>query len=120
MPIHRLEEEPIQLGHFADLTCDSDGKISKFIDNGQSKSLLKLHNIKPNESYIIGMFLGGAYQEVMGNLHNLFGSTNAVHIRLNNSGGYALEHVVKSNTKSEVLRAIANDPYQIQKKLRIL
>lgn len=82
MPIHRLNEKPTQLGHFADLTCDSDGKLSKFIDNGQAKSLIELHRLNSNEDYLIGMFLGGAYQEVMGNLHNLFGSTNSIHIRM--------------------------------------
>ena len=87
MPIHRLEEEPTRLGHFADLTCDSDGKLARFIGEGQAKPLLELHAPQEGQPYLIGMFLGGAYQEVMGNLHNLFGSTNAVHIRLAQAGG---------------------------------
>ncbi len=119
MPIHRLTEQPKQLGHFADLTCDSDGKLSRFIDNGQVKSLLELHKIKPGEKYVIGMFLGGAYQEVMGNLHNLFGRTNAVHVRLAPESGYKLNHVVRGNTKSDVLEATEHDPELLLEKLRV-
>jgi len=119
MPIHRLNEKPNQLGHFADLTCDSDGKLSRFIDNGQIKPLLELHNLKDNQPYVIGMFLGGAYQEVMGNLHNLFGSTNSVHLRLTPSGGYRLDHVIRGNTKSDVLQAMEHDPQILLERLRI-
>ncbi|MBM5797460.1 MAG: biosynthetic arginine decarboxylase, partial [Cyanobacteria bacterium K_Offshore_0m_m2_072] len=98
LPIHRLDERPTRLGHFADLTCDSDGKLARFIGDGQAKPLLELHALREGEPYWIGMFLGGAYQEVMGNLHNLFGSTNAVHIRLAPGGGYQVDHVVRGNT----------------------
>ncbi len=119
MPIHRLDIQPNQLGHFADLTCDSDGKLSTFIDNGQTKSLLELHPFKPNDDYWIGLFLGGAYQEVMGNLHNLFGSTNAVHVRLKKNKSYQLDHVVRGNTKSDVLEAMEHDAEELLEKLRI-
>lgn len=118
LPIQRLNEQPQKLGSFADLTCDSDGKISQFIDRGQSKALLELHSIKPKERYLIGLFLAGAYQEVMGNLHNLFGSTNAVHIRLASRGGYRVEHVVKGNTNAEVLEAMEHEPDVILERLR--
>ena len=119
LPIHRLQEKPTQLGHFADLTCDSDGKLARFIDNGKVKSLLELHNFYPGEDYLIGMFLGGAYQEVMGNLHNLFGSTNAVHIRLTRNGKYKLDHVVRGNTKGDVLYAMEHDSEQLLERLRM-
>ena len=119
MPIHRLNEEPTQLGHFADLTCDSDGKLDRFIGNGQSKTLLELHNLRQNEDYMIGMFLTGAYQEVMGNLHNLFGSTNAVHIRLKTGGGYQIDHVVRGNTNAEVLEAMEHNPELLLERLRL-
>ncbi len=119
MPIHRLNEKPTQLGHFADLTCDSDGKLARFVDNGKVKSLLELHPFNPGEDYLIGMFLGGAYQEVMGNLHNLFGTTNAVHIRLRKNGNYKLDHVVRGNTKGDVLHAMEHDSEQLLEKLRI-
>ena len=119
MPIHRLDEEPDQLGHFADLTCDSDGKLARFIGDGHAKPLLELHSLRPDEPYLIGMFLGGAYQEVMGNLHNLFGSTNAVHIRLAPRGGYQVDHVVRGNTNAQVLEAMEHDPVLLLERLRI-
>jgi arginine decarboxylase len=119
MPIHRLDEQPTRLGHFADLTCDSDGKLARFIGDGQAKPLLELHALREGEPYWIGMFLGGAYQEVMGNLHNLFGSTNAVHIRLADGGGYRVDHVVRGNTNAEVLEAMEHDPELLLERLRM-
>lgn len=102
LPIHRLNEEPSQRGILADLTCDSDGKIDRFIDLKDVKSVLELHPIKKGKSYYLGMFLVGAYQEIMGNLHNLFGDTNVVHIQMNPKG-YEIEYVVKGDTITEVL-----------------
>jgi arginine decarboxylase len=102
MPIHRLDEEPTKRGTLADLTCDSDGKIDQFIDLRDVKHVLELHSLKPGEPYYLGMFLSGAYQEIMGNLHNLFGDTNAVHITLTPKG-YQIDHVVKGDTMTEVL-----------------
>ena len=125
LPIHRLDEKPEALGSFADLTCDSDGKIARFIDptrssgQGQVKPLLELHKLRPGEPYWIGMFLGGAYQEVMGNLHNLFGSTNAVHLRLKASGGYQLDHVVRGDTNAEVLEVMEHNPELLLERLRV-
>jgi arginine decarboxylase len=119
LPIHRLEEEPTRLGHFADLTCDSDGKLARFIGDGQAKPLLELHAPQEGQSYLIGMFLGGAYQEVMGNLHNLFGSTNAVHIRLAPGGGYQVDHVVRGNTNAQVLEAMEHQPELLLERLRV-
>ena len=119
MPVHRLNEEPTELGHFADLTCDSDGKLAHFIDSGRSKTLLELHPLRNGEPYWIGMFLGGAYQEVMGNLHNLFGSTSAVHVRLNPRGkGYVLDHVLKGDTNADVLEEMQHDPELMLERLR--
>jgi arginine decarboxylase len=119
LPIHRLNERPTRLGSFADLTCDSDGKIARFIDRGHEKPLLELHGLRPGEPYWIGLFLGGAYQEVMGNLHNLFGSTNAVHIRLAAGGGYRVDHVVRGDTNAEVLQAMEHDPTLLLERLRL-
>ncbi|MEO0685894.1 MAG: biosynthetic arginine decarboxylase, partial [Cyanobacteria bacterium J06649_11] len=101
MPIHRLDKEPTRRGILADLTCDSDGKIDSFIDLRDVKSILELHSFKAGEPYYLGMFLNGAYQEIMGNLHNLFGDTNTVHIQLTPKG-YQIKHVVKGDTMSEV------------------
>ena len=110
LPIQRLHERPTALGSFADLTCDSDGKLERFIDRGQVKSLLELHNLQPEQPYWIGLFLAGAYQEVMGNLHNLFGSTNAVHIRLAPGGGYQVDHVVRGTPTRRCWRRWSTTP----------
>ncbi|MBD2099638.1 biosynthetic arginine decarboxylase [Leptolyngbya sp. FACHB-261] len=108
MPIHRLDEEPTERGTLADLTCDSDGKIDQFIDLRDVKPLLELHKWREGEPYYLGMFLNGAYQEIMGNLHNLFGDTNAVHIHLA-PDGYRIEHVVKGDSMKEVLGYVQYD-----------
>ena len=104
MPIHRLNEVPNQRGILADLTCDSDGKISQFINpkGQQPKDFLELHPLQTNQPYYLGMFLVGAYQEIMGNLHNLFGETNVVHIQTDPKG-YKIEQLVRGDTISEVL-----------------
>ncbi len=108
MPIHRLDEEPTRRGILADLTCDSDGKIDQFIDLKDVKHVLELHPMEADKPYYLGLFLGGAYQETMGNLHNLFGDTNAVHIKLTPKG-YKIEHVVKGDTMKEVLGYVQYD-----------
>ena len=106
MPIHRLDEEPTKRAILGDLTCDSDGKIDQFIDLRDVKDVLELHpltdNLSQENGYYLGMFLVGAYQEIMGNMHNLFGDTNVVHIHLTPQG-YEIEHVVKGDTIAEVL-----------------
>lgn len=119
MPLHRLDEKPTRLGHFADLTCDSDGRLSRFISDGRSKPLLELHPLVADQPYLIGLFLGGAYQEVMGNLHNLFGSTDAVHIRLAPGGDYQVDHVVRGDTNADVLQAMEHVPDLLLERLRI-
>ncbi|MBD1831561.1 biosynthetic arginine decarboxylase [Cyanobacteria bacterium FACHB-472] len=119
MPIHRLDEEPMRRAILADLTCDSDGKIDRFIDLRDVKSVLELHNLKPGEPYYLGMFLNGAYQEIMGNLHNLFGDTNAVHIQLTPKG-YKIEHVVKGDTMTEVLGYVQYDSEDLIEQIRRL
>jgi arginine decarboxylase len=101
MPLHRLNERPMRRGVFADLTCDSDGKMDQFIDLRDVKSSLELHAFD-GKPYFIGVFLVGAYQEILGDLHNLFGDTNAVHITLDESG-YRVEHVVEGDSVTEVL-----------------
>ncbi len=131
LPIHRLDEEPTCRATLADLTCDSDGKIDQFIDLRDVKSVLELHPLKRNEQinpssaaaqpshqpYYLAMFLGGAYQEIMGNLHNLFGDTNAVHITLTPKG-YQIEHVVKGDTMEEVLGYVQYDPEDLIENMR--
>jgi arginine decarboxylase len=125
LPLQRLDEPPSRLGSFADLTCDSDGKLARFINpdgrsgRGQVKPLLELHPLRAGEPYWVGLFLAGAYQEVMGNLHNLFGSTDAVHIRLAPGGGYRVDHVVRGDTNAEVLQAMEHDPQLLLERLRM-
>jgi arginine decarboxylase len=117
MPIHRLNEKPTCRATLADLTCDSDGKIDRFIDLKDVKSLLELHPLRSGQSYYLGMFLNGAYQEIMGNLHNLFGDTNTVHIRLTPKG-YHIEHVVRGDTVREVLSYVQYDPEDLLENIR--
>ena len=119
LPLQRLEERPTTLASLADLTCDSDGRLNRFIGEGQVKPLLELHPLGENETYLIGLFLSGAYQEVMGNLHNLFGTTNAVHIRLSPGGSYRIDHVVRGDTNADVLEAMEHDPRTLLERLRV-
>jgi len=105
MPIHRLGEEPTARGTLQDVTCDSDGKIDQFVGWRKSKPTLELHPFRHTEPYILGIFLTGAYQEILGDLHNLFGDTNAVHIRLTD-GGYEVGDLVHGDTVTEVLNYV--------------
>ena len=108
MPIHRLDEKPTRRGVFADLTCDSDGKIDRFIDQRDVKDVLELH-ASNGHPYYIGVFLVGAYQEILGDYHNLFGDTDAVHVRLGADGRYEVEHVVEGDAVTDVLRYVQYD-----------
>jgi arginine decarboxylase len=118
MPIHRLDEEPTVSATLADLTCDSDGMIDHFIDVEDEKRTLEVHPYKPSEPYLLGMFLNGAYQEILGDLHNLFGDTNAVHVRLSDDGGYQIRHVVKGDSIAEVLRYVEYMPEHMVEAVR--
>ena len=102
MPIHRLEEEPSRPGILGDISCDSDGKVDQFIDRRDVKKTLLMHPFN-GEPYILGAFLVGAYQEILGDLHNLFGDTNAVHVGLDSDGKVVLEAVIQGDTVREVL-----------------
>jgi arginine decarboxylase len=117
MPIHRLDEKPSRRGVFADLTCDSDGKIHKFIDQRDVKDVLELHPWS-GAPYFIGIFLVGAYQEILGGLHNLFGDTDAVHVRLDDDGSYRVEHVVEGDEVSNVLSYVEYDRRALIEKVR--
>jgi len=117
MPIHRLDEKPTRRGVFADLTCDSDGKIDQFIDQRDVKDVLELHPWTGGP-YYMGMFLLGAYQETLGDLHNLFGDTTAVHVSLDDDGRYLVEHVVEGDEVGDVLRYVQYDEGQLVEKVR--
>jgi len=102
MPIHRLQEMPTRSGILGDISCDSDGKIDQFIDRRDVKRTLPLHPFN-GEPYVLGAFLVGAYQEILGDLHNLFGDTNAVHVSLGDNGDVILDTVIRGDTVREVL-----------------
>ena len=105
MPIHRLDEPPDRNGTLVDITCDSDGKVNRFIDLQDVKETLPLHRIRPGEPYYLGFFLMGAYQDIMGDLHNLFGRVNEVHIFLDEDedSGWYIEEVIEGSTVGSVL-----------------
>lgn len=105
VPIHRLNEKPDRIATLQDITCDSDGKIDNFISTDNFSYYMPVHAFNPNQPYYIGVFLVGAYQEILGDLHNLFGDTNAVHVVINdnNDGNYEIKQVIDGETVAEVL-----------------
>jgi arginine decarboxylase len=121
MPIHRLNERPVNHAVIGDITCDSDGKLEQFIDRRDVKKTILLHPFK-GEPYYLGVFLVGAYQEILGDMHNLLGDTHAVHVSLSPNGDDGeiarVEHIVKGDTVNEVLRYVEFDPEVLMGKLR--
>jgi arginine decarboxylase len=117
MPIHRLGEEPTRRAVLADITCDSDGKIDHFIDRRDVKPVLELHPVN-GQDYYLGIFLIGAYQEILGDLHNLFGNTNTVHVSLAAGGGYQIEHVVTGDTVTDVLKYVSYSREELVARIR--
>jgi arginine decarboxylase len=117
MPIHRLTEQPTRRAVLGDITCDSDGKIDQFIDLRDVRQTLELHPFN-GQPYYLGAFLLGAYQEILGELHNLFGDTNAVHVRLDEAGEIVLDGVVKGDTVREVLAYVQYNADELLNSLR--
>ena len=117
MPIHNLNVRPTQHGILGDITCDSDGKIDQFIDRRDVKRTLPLHAVN-GDPYYLGVFLVGAYQEILGDLHNLFGDTHAVHVSLDDRGNVVLDAVIKGDTVREVLDYVEFDADTLVRKLR--
>jgi arginine decarboxylase len=111
MPIHRLNERPTHRAVLADVTCDSDGQIRHFIDG---RGTIDLHELLPDSDYYLGTFLVGAYQEALGDLHNLFGDTHVVHVRLHEEGGWWIEETVEGDTAREVLGYMQYDAERLQ------
>ncbi len=118
MPIHRLTEAPTRRGVLGDITCDSDGKVDQFIDLRDVRSSLELHPYTGDEPYYLGGFLLGAYQEILGDLHNLFGDTNAVHVSLEEDGTPNVETVVKGDTVTEVLNYVQYSAEKLTDRVR--
>ncbi|MFZ9871868.1 MAG: biosynthetic arginine decarboxylase [Steroidobacteraceae bacterium] len=109
MPIHRLEECPQRRAVLADITCDSDGKIDRFVSHREVKRTLELHEYRAGDEYYLAAFLVGAYQETLGDLHNLFGDTHVVHIRLADDGTWCIDEVVMGDTANRVLEYMEYD-----------
>ncbi len=120
MPIHRLNEAPTRLGTLADITCDCDGKIERFIDLHDVKRALPLHELREGEDYVLGAFLVGAYQETLGDLHNLFGDTNVVSIHLDDQGRVAYSHEIEGDTVEDVLGYVEYNTKDMVERLRAL
>lgn len=120
IPLHRHLEEPAREGTLVDITCDSDGKVSKFIDLRDIRDTLPLHLLKGNDPYYLGFFLMGAYQDIMGDLHNLFGRVNEAHVFLDETepGGYYIEEVIRGNTIAGVLSWIQYSATDLEKRMK--
>ena len=116
MPIQRLDERPDRSATLQDITCDSDGKIANFISTRNISNFLPVHSLKGKDPYYIGVFLVGAYQEILGDLHNLFGDTNAVHISVNDKG-YSIDQLIDGETVAEVLDYVQYSPKKLVRTL---
>ena len=118
MPIHRLNEKPTTRGILADITCDSDGKVDRFIGQRGTNTTLPLHPLNNGEEYYVGAFMVGAYQEILGDLHNLLGDSNAVHVSLDEQGRVSIDEVVEGDTVTEVLQYVQYDTEQLRRNFR--
>ena len=118
VPLQRLDERPTRRATLQDITCDSDGKIAQFVSDGRITSTLPVHPLKKGEPYYLGVFLVGAYQEILGDMHNLFGDTNAVHITMKD-GHYHIDQIIDGETVEEVLDYVQYDPKKLVRKLEV-
>ena len=118
MPIQRLNERPDKQATLQDITCDSDGKIANFVTNSYLSHSLPVHKLKKGEPYYLAVFLVGAYQEILGDMHNLFGDTNAVHVSVTDSG-YSIEKIIDGETVAEVLEYVQYEPKKLARRLEI-
>lgn len=120
MPIHRLEEEPRIMGTLVDITCDSDGKVSKFIDIKDVRHALPMHTLRPDEPYFVGCFLTGAYQDIMGDLHNLFGRVNEAHVFLDSDEecGWYIEETLPGNSIGQVLDMVQYHSVDLARRMK--
>jgi arginine decarboxylase len=108
-PLHRLDERPTRRAIVQDLTCDSDGQIEAYVDGGGIESSLPAHRYQPGEPYFLGIFLVGAYQEILGDMHNLFGDTHAVNVELLEDGGHRLSEPEPGDRIDELLEMVHFD-----------
>ena len=118
IPIQRLNERPTRKATLQDITCDSDGKIANFVSEGRTSHVLPVHTLRRGEPYYLGVFLVGAYQEILGDLHNLFGDTNAVHLSVKD-GSYHIDQIIDGETVEEVLEYVQYNPKKLVRQLEI-
>ncbi len=118
MPLHRLDEAPTRRAVITDITCDSDGRIDYYVDREGVESTVPLHPLAPGERYLLGIFLVGAYQEILGDMHNLFGDTNAVNVELASDGTYRLTEPLHGDTVDDMLRHVHYDAGQLRELLQ--
>ena len=118
LPIQRLDERPTRNATLQDITCDSDGKIANFVTNRHISHVLPVHQLKKSDQYYLGVFLVGAYQEILGDMHNLFGDTNAVHISVKD-GRYHIDQIIDGETVEEVLDYVQYNPKKLVRQLEI-
>ena len=118
VPLQRLDERPTRSATIQDITCDSDGKIANFVTNRNNSHILPVHVLKKNEPYYLGVFLVGAYQEILGDMHNLFGDTTAVHISVKD-GSYSIDQVFDGETVAEVLDYVQYNPKKLVRQLEV-
>ena len=116
VPLQRLNERPTRSATIQDITCDSDGKIANFVTNRNISHILPVHTVRKNEPYYLGVFLVGAYQEILGDMHNLFGDTNAVHISVKD-GKYSIDQIFDGETVEEVLSYVQYKPKELVRQL---
>lgn len=120
VPVHRLNETPTRVTTLVDITCDSDGKIDQFVERQEIGDTLMLHDIKPGETYFVGMFMTGAYQDIMGDMHNLFGRVNEVHVFVDDEDpeDFYLEEVIPGDTVEQVLSRVQYEPKELARKVK--
>lgn len=118
MPIARLNEQPTKSATIQDITCDSDGKIDNFISTKNFSYHLPVHTLKDDEPYYLGVFLVGAYQEILGDLHNLFGDTNVVHIKVKGND-YTIDKVIEGETIADVLDYVQFNPKRMARSIEV-
>ncbi len=106
VPLHRLDERPTRRATLQDITCDSDGRIDRYVDGEGVESSLPVHSLRDGETYLLGIFLVGAYQEILGDMHNLFGDTDSVNVEMTENGGHCLLQAARGDTVDSVLRFV--------------
>ena len=110
MPLHKLDQPPSRRAILQDITCDSDGRIDHYVDAEGIESTLPVHGFHNDEEYLLGIFMVGAYQEILGDMHNLFGDTDSVNVELTTDGGHRLSDPLRGDTVDSVLRYVRFNP----------